>query len=952
VIVRLQADVSQYRNDIRAAGKDTTAAFTSAKVAAKEVGAQSTASQKAMRDLGNQASTSSKKTADASRTATQQAKKDIHELERAQTAIAAAGVLTVGMILKSAADFDQAMSHVQAATHESADNMDLLREAAIDAGARTVFSATEAANGIENLAKAGVSTADILGGALDGALNLAAAGTLAVADAAEITATALTQFQLDGSQASHVADLLAAGAGKAQGEVSDMALALKYAGVPAAGLGVSIEQTAGTIALLAKNGIVGEQAGTSLRGMLSSLTSPSKVAALEMEKLGISVFDARGNFLGLDGVAGQLKTRLGGLTQQERANSLGRIFGNEQLQAANVLYREGAKGVHEWTKQVNDAGYAAETAAIKQDNLKGDAEKLGGALSSLFIDLGEGGQGPLRDLTQLVTDLVGGLDALPGPVKAAALGVLLLGTAAVGLSLAATKIGPPFLAARAQVSTFAKAAITDLRLASLGVGGMTSRLSLLAKGGTSFALLAAASSGLTQKLGLNNTAMLALVGTMFGPWGTAIGASVGAVLDLTHANDNLKKAIGSVNTATDAAAADMSGQGVDAIRQYQAAAADAFAELTHAGEGGNFFEQFAGNARREWAFLTGAVGDYKDAQADADQQAFLSEHRQRFLAVQMGLTSKGYDLATASVEDFDDALKASLGLLDKRDALRNFQAAIDDVTKSIKDNGKSLDITTAKGRDNQDALDGIAKAAIDAASKINDPIERGNFLEGARQALIKAIEQFGIGKQKAKDLANELLDVGKIHVKPTIDVDTRAAMGKVAALRQQLLNLDANLGNLLLPGGPGGLNTNEYNDPSSGAPLGAHRAQGGQVLGAGTSTSDSIPARLSNREYVQPVASVDHYGLGFMEAVRTRTLRLAEGGMATTSGVRRYDGSNFRQVPATHSSRNDVRVQLAAGPVEFTITNWDTGEGYFRGLAVSEIDADASYQSGLKGMRH
>lgn len=341
-----------------------------------------------------------------------------------------AGAAFLGAATK-AANFDEAMSHVAATGEDARGSLEALRKEALEAGARTKFSATEAAQGIEALAKAGVSAKDTLAGGLNGALDLAAAGQLSVADAAEITATALTQFQLKGDQATHVADLLAAGAGKAQGEVSDMALALKYAGVPAANLGVSIEQTAGTIALFAKNGILGEQAGTSLRGMLASLTSPSDIAADEMSKLGISVFDAQGNFVGLDGVAGQLQGRLKNLTQEERSNALGRIFGNEQLQAANVLYREGAEGVRKWTGEVDDAGFASETASRKMDNLKGDLEQLGGALETALIGAGSGSQGPLRELTQGATDVVNAFNSMPGPVQNSVTALLGL-TAVVG----------------------------------------------------------------------------------------------------------------------------------------------------------------------------------------------------------------------------------------------------------------------------------------------------------------------------------------------------------------------------------------------------------------------------------------------------------------------------------------------------------------------------------------
>ena len=142
-------------------------------------------------------------------------------------------------------------------------------------GADTKFSASEAAGAIEQLAKAGVSTRDILDGGLTGSLNLAAAGSIDVGEAAETAASAMTQFGLSGSDVTHVADLLAAGAGKAQGGVTDLAYALKYAGVPAHALGVSIEETTGVLAEFASAGILGEQAGTTLRSMLLSLSAPT-----------------------------------------------------------------------------------------------------------------------------------------------------------------------------------------------------------------------------------------------------------------------------------------------------------------------------------------------------------------------------------------------------------------------------------------------------------------------------------------------------------------------------------------------------------------------------------------------------------------------------------------------------------------------------------------------------
>ena len=270
--------------------------------------------------------------------------------------LAAAGV---ALAVKKYAEFDKAMSSVQASTHESAANMALLRDAAIDAGAKTVFSATEAASAIDELAKAGLSTADILGGALDGALSLASAGGLSVADAASTAATALTLFKLKGSDIPHVVDLLAAGAGKAQGSVDDLSQALNQGGLVAAQAGFTIEQTTGVLAAFASAGLKGSDAGTSLKTAIIALQKPSSQAQAAMDQYGISVYDSNGKMKSFSGIAGTLRDKLGGLTDQQRNSTLATIFGNDAVRSAAVLYSNGAKGIDTWNTKVNDSGYAA-----------------------------------------------------------------------------------------------------------------------------------------------------------------------------------------------------------------------------------------------------------------------------------------------------------------------------------------------------------------------------------------------------------------------------------------------------------------------------------------------------------------------------------------------------------------------------------------------------------------
>lgn len=315
----------------------------------------------------------------------------------------------VGLAIAEYAEFDKAMSEVQAATHASAADMGLLREAAIQAGADTSYSAKEAADAITELSKAGVSTTDILNGGLAGALNLAAAGSLEVADAAELAATAMTQFKLQGSDLPHVADLLAAGAGKAQGSVEDMGMALKQGGLVAASTGLSIEEVTGGLAAFASAGLIGSDAGTSFKTMLQALTPNSVAAANKMKELGFNAFDANGNMKSLGEIASNLQVSMKGLSEEQRATAMEVIFGSDAVRAANVLYEQGAEGIDKWTKAVDVAGYAATTASMKQDNLAGDIEKLGGSFDTVLIKGGSGAATALRGVVQGAEDLIDGL---------------------------------------------------------------------------------------------------------------------------------------------------------------------------------------------------------------------------------------------------------------------------------------------------------------------------------------------------------------------------------------------------------------------------------------------------------------------------------------------------------------------------------------------------------------
>ncbi len=277
-----------------------------------------------------------------------------------------------GVAVKAAAEFDKQMSAVAAASNANAKDLLALREAALKAGADTAFSAKQAAEAETELAKAGLSTRDILGGALKGSLDLAAAGQLDLATAAKVSSEAMTMFGLKGSDVGHVADVLTAGANASTASVESMAESMQQAGLMAAQTGLTLEDTVGTLTAFSKAGLNGSDAGTSLKTMLQMLSNPTEKASALMDKLGIAAYDAQGKFVGISGAAGQLRESLAKLSPEQRQAALATIFGADAIRAATVLYAEGEGGIRKYIGAVNDQGAASRTAGKLMDNLAGD----------------------------------------------------------------------------------------------------------------------------------------------------------------------------------------------------------------------------------------------------------------------------------------------------------------------------------------------------------------------------------------------------------------------------------------------------------------------------------------------------------------------------------------------------------------------------------------------------
>lgn len=728
-----------------------------------------------------QAADSTRRVGDAAASSAERARA-MDTVGKSMLAIGTIAAVAVGIAVSKFMEFDQAMSNVEAATNESADNMNRLREAALDAGARTVFSATEAANAIEELGKAGVSTQDILDGGLDGALDLAAAGGLGVAEAAGIAAVALKTFGLRGTDMSHVADLLAAGAGKAMGDVTDLSAALNQAGLVAEGTGLSIEETTAGLAAFASAGLLGSDAGTSFKSMLQRLTPQSAEAKSKMEELGISAYDAQGQFVGLSAFAGNLKDSLKSLTPEQRNAALAVIFGSDAVRAANVLYNEGAEGIDEWTTAVNDQGYASEQAAKRLDNLSGDVEALGGAFDTALIRTGSAANDSLRQIVQSATGVVDAIGDLPGPV----LGV---GLALGGIVAVIGLVGGAALVALPKIAEF-KLAMQTLNLsggrAALGLGIASG--ALLAAG-IAFSIWAARQSEAVQQSN---------------EFSDSLDKSTGALTDYTR--DLVAKKLAEKGAFEAAKEAGVSQKELtDAVIEGGDALDDVLSKIGANNTPGNIFNGIAVRAGLASQSIRDLNNDLNTGKDNFQDQAAAADESAQSLEQIQGVAVETSD----AVNDLsDDIRNFGSAQFDVEESTAGLYEAFDSLKENLDAGSASLDVTTEAGRQTQSAMLDTARAANENAAAIaavggtNDEI--AGALNAGRQRIIDARIALGDSAQAAQVYADKLIATpATVQTSVTLN-GTEAAVANLDRVKQAIRDVINLVNSMPLFGGSSG----------------------------------------------------------------------------------------------------------------------------------------------------
>ena len=717
-------------------------------------------------------------------------------------AVAAFGVAAV----KMAADFDQQMSTVQANTGATSAQMDQLRAAAIEAGASTVYSASDSADAINDLGKAGMSVTDILNGGLTGALNLAASDGMAVGDAAEYMANALSMFHLKGSQASQVADTLAAGAGKAVGNVSDFGEALNNCGAQANSFGMNVQETTGVLALFAQNGTIGAEAGTQLNSMLMKLAAPSTEAANTMKELGISAYDAQGHFVGMANFAGQLQKAEKGLTDEQRNQANATIFGSYAIKAANYLYEAGESGVNKWTKAVSESGYAAEQAAAKNNNLKGDLENLSGSMESLMISVGEGAQGPLRKMVQGLDTLVDAFAGLPSGAQQ----TLVVMASLAGVFGAVHKAAGNLNGSTSTMANNIGLAIDPIQRVKTALGSAQTAFDLFKGSSMSASEQMEAFGTSASKAQLKTAGFKAVGGSVMsllgGPWGIALtvaGVALSAFIShqqkAKEAAEQLQSALESGSSISETIAGayqDMSSGGVK-LTTWLDKAGISLTDMTSAAMGNEAALKRVNKQIKEIdkpgiggtaaSAIKKALKEeskaYDDASKKANEKSKAAKNavdadgKSASAAKEAASANKDLaDSASDASEEIDDLVQALFGLesgnLTADQAVDQLNQKIGELSDTCKDNGVVFDQSgnllnrfSEQGTKTKQALEDIASSAQNAAEKIlkqgestgfsSGEIERANgVLQDARDAIIRQAEASGMSEQAANALAD------------------------------------------------------------------------------------------------------------------------------------------------------------------------------------------------------
>ncbi len=393
------------------------------------------------------------------------------------TATGAGMLYSAKQTLMPGYEFNVGMSKVQALTRldKNSDEFKMLREQARELGATTAFTANQVAQGQAFYAMAGFKPEQIKN-AMPGTLAMSLAGDIDLGTTADIGSNILTGFKLDSDQMGRVSDVLVGAFTRSNTSLTMLGDTMKYVAPVASGLGVDLETAAAATGKLGDAGIQGSMAGTSLRAILGRLAEPPKMAAKVLEELGIKTRDAKGNLRDFPELLAELDKKTAKMGNAQRAGFFKHIAGEEAFSALSVLAEQAGKGeLQTLVADLKQAkGEAQKVAGTMTDNLSGDMKNLQSAREDLGIQIFDGIDSPLRQISQSITRVISKVGVWMKENPELAKTLTMIGLAIAGII---TTLGILSLSIAAMLGPLAAA---KLSLSILGIKG-GSALTLLLK---------------------------------------------------------------------------------------------------------------------------------------------------------------------------------------------------------------------------------------------------------------------------------------------------------------------------------------------------------------------------------------------------------------------------------------------------------------------------------------
>lgn len=320
-------------------------------------------------------------------------------------------------VVEVGSSFEAGMSEVEAISGATGSELEALENKAKSLGSSTKFSATEAANAMTNMSLAGWSVNQTLSG-IDGVLQLAAASNMDLADASQVVTDNISTFNLEASQSTHLADMMAYAQANSSTTAAELGEAYKNCGANMNAAGQDIETTTSFLEALANNGLRSSEAGTSLAAIMRDLTSKMKDGKIAIGDTSVEVMDSNGNFRDMTDVLKDVENATDGMGDAQKQAALMSTFTSDSIKGLNMLLNTGADQVAGYEERLrNCSGAASDMADTMQDNLKGKLTELSSTTEGLGIAAYDYISGPLQDGVELLTDIVSGLTDVITPQK-------------------------------------------------------------------------------------------------------------------------------------------------------------------------------------------------------------------------------------------------------------------------------------------------------------------------------------------------------------------------------------------------------------------------------------------------------------------------------------------------------------------------------------------------------